>query len=134
MQEKAIIVGAGTYGQVYAEYLKDEYQIIGFIDDDSCLLGTKINNIKVLGNFEYLLNQIDKNINVFVPIGDNHVRVNLLKKLIESDLSISKYFINLVLDFFNSLSSFLSTIIDLSLFIKSDKILTAILFLLSILF
>ncbi|MFA7472900.1 MAG: glycosyltransferase [Spirosomataceae bacterium] len=58
MQEKAIIVGAGTYGQVYAEYLKDEYQIIGFIDDDRRLLGAEINNIKVLGNFEYLLNQL----------------------------------------------------------------------------
>src|SRR5690606_27439561 len=66
MQEKTIIVGEGTYGQVYAEYLKDEYQIIGFIDDDRRLLGAEINNIKVLGNFEYLLNQlpaINPNIN-----------------------------------------------------------------------
>ncbi|WP_395090550.1 NeuD/PglB/VioB family sugar acetyltransferase [Vaginella massiliensis] len=81
MQEKAIIVGAGTYGQVYAEYLKDEYQIIGFIDDDRRLIGTEINNIKVLGNFEYLLNQIDKNVNVFVPIGNNKIRCNLLLKV-----------------------------------------------------
>ena len=81
MQEKAIIVGAGTYGQVYAEYLKDEYQIIGFIDDDRRLIDTEINNIKVLGNFEYLLNQIDKNVNVFVPIGNNKIRCNLLQKV-----------------------------------------------------
>ncbi len=91
MQEKAIIVGAGTYGQVYAEYLKDEYQIIGFIDDDRRLLDTEINNIKVLGNFEYLLNQIDKNINVFVPIGNNHVRANLLKKLMEKGFNTPNF-------------------------------------------
>lgn len=91
MQEKAIIVGAGTYGQVYAEYLKDEYQIIGFIDDDRRLLGTEINNIEVLGNFEYLLNQIDKNINVFVPIGNNHVRANLLKKIIEKGFNTPNF-------------------------------------------
>lgn len=91
MREKAIIVGAGTYGQVYAAYLKDEYQIIGFIDDDLSLRDTEINNIKVLGDFEYLLNQIDKNINVFVPIGNNHVRANLLKKLMENGFNTPNF-------------------------------------------
>ncbi|CAM3323257.1 NeuD/PglB/VioB family sugar acetyltransferase [Empedobacter stercoris] len=91
MKEKAIIVGAGTYGQVYEAYLKDEYQIIGFIDDDLSLRDTEINNIKVLGDFEYLLNQIDKNINVFVPIGNNHVRANLLKKLMENGFNTPNF-------------------------------------------
>ncbi|MGV0936472.1 acetyltransferase [Empedobacter falsenii] len=83
MREKAIIVGAGTYGQVYAAYLKDEYQIIGFIDDDLSLRDTEINNIKVLGDFEYLINNIDKSTNIFIPIGNNKVRSNLLKKVIQ---------------------------------------------------
>ncbi|MFV0162202.1 NeuD/PglB/VioB family sugar acetyltransferase [Empedobacter falsenii] len=91
MKEKAIIVGAGTYGQVYEAYLKDEYQIIGFIDDDLSLRDTEINHIKVLGDFEYLLNQIDKNINVFVPIGNNHVRANLLKKLMENGFNTPNF-------------------------------------------
>lgn len=91
MKEKAIIVGAGTYGQVYAEYLKDEYQIIGFIDDDLCLRDTEINNIKILGDFEYLLKNIDKSVNIFIPIGNNTVRCNLLKKVMQFGFNTPSY-------------------------------------------
>ena len=83
MKEKCIIVGAGTYGQVYAEYLKDDYEIIGFIDDDKSIFDTKINGLHVLGDFDFLLNNIDCSTNVFIPIGNNKVRVALLKKIIE---------------------------------------------------
>jgi sugar O-acyltransferase, sialic acid O-acetyltransferase NeuD family len=81
MKEKAIIIGAGTYGQVYAEYLKDDYQIIGFIDNNENLLMKVFRGITVLGGNDYLFNKIDKNINVFVPIGNNNVRVKLLTEL-----------------------------------------------------
>lgn len=91
MREKAIIVGAGTYGQVYAEYLKDDYQIIGFIDDDLSLRDTEINNIKILGDFEYLLKNIDKSVNIFIPIGNNTVRCNLLKKAMQSGFNTPSY-------------------------------------------
>lgn len=83
MNNKAIIVGAGTYGQVYAEYLKEEYDIIGFIDDNKTIHNNEINNIKVLGDIEYLLNEIDTETNIFVPIGNNKVRVNLLERIID---------------------------------------------------
>lgn len=82
--KKCVIVGAGTYGQVYAEYLKEQYEIVGFIDDNSTIKNTSINGIKVLGNFEFLLKEISTSIEVFVPIGSNKIRVNLLKKLIDS--------------------------------------------------
>ncbi|MDL2314900.1 acetyltransferase [Bacteroidales bacterium OttesenSCG-928-C19] len=80
--EKAIIVGAGTYGQVYSEYLKNEYEIVGFVDDNNELWGASINNIPVLGSFDFLASQ-KRDISVFVPIGNNTVRVLLLEKLIE---------------------------------------------------
>lgn len=82
--KNCIIVGAGTYGQVYAEYLKEEYEIVGFVDDNFMIHNTNINGIKVLGNFEYLLKEISKSISIFVPIGNNKTRVNLLNKLIDS--------------------------------------------------
>ena len=82
MKEKCIIVGAGTYGQVYAEYLQENYEIIGFIDDNEELKNTKIGEYNVLGNFEFLIQTIEKTTNVFVPIGNNQVRTNLLKKLL----------------------------------------------------
>lgn len=81
--EQCIIVGAGTYGQVYAEYLKEKYQIIGFIDDDKSLHNTKVLDIPVLGNFDFLIEGVAKDVNVFIPIGNNKIRTTLLKKAIE---------------------------------------------------
>lgn len=83
MKKNAIIIGAGTYGSVYTEYLKEEYNITGFIDDNQALTGGIINGIKVLGDVEYLLSHIDKNTSIFVPIGSNIVRVNILDRLID---------------------------------------------------
>jgi sugar O-acyltransferase (sialic acid O-acetyltransferase NeuD family) len=79
--EKAFIVGAGTYGQVYYEYLKHKYKIQGFIDDDKTLHGTQILGISILGGLDYLENNFDKSVNVFVPIGNNKLRVYMLEKL-----------------------------------------------------
>lgn len=81
MKLKCIIVGAGTYGQVYAEYLKDIYDIIGFIDDNEKIVDSYINEIRVLGNFKFLLNKIHKSTAVFVPIGNNVVRMKMLINL-----------------------------------------------------
>jgi len=80
--KKAIIVGAGTYGQVYAEHLKDIYDVVGYIDDNEKLIGNIIDGIKVLGNTQFLYQQQDKNCAVFVPIGNNEVRVTILDKLV----------------------------------------------------
>lgn len=81
MEEGCIIVGAGTYGQVYAEYLSEYYNIIGFIDDNKLLCNKEIRGIKVLGNFDFLLKNVDRDINVFVPIGNNETRVRLLREI-----------------------------------------------------
>lgn len=81
MKSKCIIFGAGTYGQVYAEYLNDLYNIVGYIDDNPKLIGSKIKGIEVLGNKSFLIREIDISHAVFVPIGVNHVRVQILKEL-----------------------------------------------------
>ncbi|MDM1527391.1 acetyltransferase [Myroides odoratimimus] len=81
MKEKAIIVGAGTYGQVYSEYLQDQYEVLGFVDDDHTTHGLVVNGFPVFGGVEYLLTNNDKNINIFVPIGNNKVRVALIEKI-----------------------------------------------------
>lgn len=92
MKESCIIVGAGTYGQVYAEYLKEKYTIIGFIDDNEELTNTNINGIRVVGNFEYLLNNLDRTTNVFIPIGDNRARVEHLTAVINAGFKTPCYF------------------------------------------
>ena len=89
--QKAIIMGAGTYGQVYAEYLKAEYNVIGYIDDNENLVGNTINGIKVLGNRNFLFQNIDKNTAVFVPIGNNDIRVKLLQNLHNAGFSTPSF-------------------------------------------
>ena len=78
MKESCVIVGAGTYGQIYAEYLKETYNIIGFIDDNPNIHGQVVNGLPVIGDMSCLLNKISKEINVFIPIGNNKVRSSLL--------------------------------------------------------
>lgn len=88
--KNCIIIGAGTYGQVYAEYLKDHYNIIGFYDDNISLKNTSINGVMVLGKVEdaYLL---DTSTAVFIPIGNNPVRVKLLKSFKERGFPIPSF-------------------------------------------
>lgn len=91
MKTSCVIIGAGTYGQVYAEYLKEHYTIVGFIDDNIKLINTFVNQIKVIGDFEYLLNELDKDIVVFVPIGNNRIRINLINKLLKHDFQLPSF-------------------------------------------
>lgn len=77
---KAIIIGAGSYGEVYAVYLQEAgIDICGFIDDNPLLCGKVINDIPVLGNIEYLKQIKNRDeYHIYCPIGNNSVRVKLL--------------------------------------------------------
>lgn len=78
---KCIIVGAGTYGQVYSEYIEEtgKYEILGFLDDDMNKTGFSFKNIYVLGTLDYLKTFVNpKEISVFVPIGNNQIRSKIL--------------------------------------------------------
>ncbi len=81
--DKAIIIGAGTYGAVYSEYLSEtkKYKIIGFLDDDKSKLGKLINGIKVIGNVSELekLSAIEGSLSVFIPIGNNKIRNRIIE-------------------------------------------------------
>lgn len=90
-KEKAIIVGAGTYGQVYSEYLKSDYEIIGFVDDNQSLKGQLVNGFEVLGNINWLLSYDDIDVRVFVPIGNNKIRVGLIEKIKSKGFSLPSY-------------------------------------------
>jgi len=78
--KKCVIIGAGTYGQVYANYLKKIYSVQGFFDSNPDLNGEIINNYPVLGCVNDLPKYIENNKEtaVFVPLGDNNRRVELL--------------------------------------------------------
>lgn len=85
MEKKCVIVGAGTYGQVYAKYLAEKYIEIVFIDDNTSLHNAIFEGVKVIGNYSYLLSELDKSIyDVYVPIGNNKIRVEMMTKLKEA--------------------------------------------------
>lgn len=90
MKKKTIIIGAGTYGQVYAEYLKEEYEILAFYDDDENIIQSTINNIIVVGKVKEAFD-LDKDTAVFVPIGNNAVRVKILKEFENRGFSIPSF-------------------------------------------
>lgn len=85
MSKKAIIIGAGKYGEVYSEYLSYSYDIVGLYDDNKKLHGNIINNVKVLGDIEDAKQYVrmHKDFNVFIPLGDNELRYRLLNEFIK---------------------------------------------------
>ncbi len=82
--KNAVIIGAGTQGQVYASYLKEAgINIIGFIDDNLDLEGQEVIGIPVLGKYKDLFTDEFKNKiqDVYCPIGVNSVRSEYLSTL-----------------------------------------------------
>lgn len=81
IKKDCVIVGAGTYGQIYAQYLGENYNVCGFIDDNLSLHNTIIDNVPVLGDINCLHDYISHHPEtaIFVPIGNNNVRTKLLK-------------------------------------------------------
>ncbi len=78
---KSIILGAGTYGEVYLAYLRDAgIDVIGFADDDSIYENKVIRGVPVLGKISDLQRIKDSyGIEaVYCPIGSNKLRVQFL--------------------------------------------------------
>ena len=79
---KSVIIGAGTYGQVYYAYLQDMgVNVIGFLDDNEKLWNTLVLGIPVLGGTDLLEKQRNTGMfeAVYCPIGNNRLRVHFLK-------------------------------------------------------
>ncbi len=78
---KSIIIGAGTYGEVYQAYLKESgVEIIGFLDDDPKYEGQIIRGTPVLGTTG-LLSELKETKGVeavYCPLGNNKIRVKFL--------------------------------------------------------
>lgn len=76
-----MIIGAGTYGEVYLAYLQEAgVEVVGFIDDNASIHGKQIQGIPVLGGISLLetLKNTDGVEAVYCPLGNNKLRVNFL--------------------------------------------------------
>lgn len=91
---RCIIIGAGTYGEVYLAYLKEVgVEIIGFLDDDIDLHGTVIKGIPILGGTDllYSLKSTHQVKGVYCPIGNNITRAKFLFKAKQLGYEIPNY-------------------------------------------
>ena len=78
---RSIIIGAGTYGEVYLAHLQEAgVEIAGFLDDDPNYVGQNVRGVPVLGNIS-ILTSLKKNYGieaVYCPLGNNKLRVKFL--------------------------------------------------------
>lgn len=100
-----IIVGAGGFGREVAwliediNYKSNQWNLLGFLDDNAELHGKSLNNIPVLGSIEWLNGKND--IYYVCAIGNPQIKENLVHKcdsygakaatLIHPSVIISKY-------------------------------------------
>ena len=78
---RSVIIGAGTYGEVYLAYLQESgANIVGFLDDDPKYAGQSVRGIPVLGGVSRLndLKDTDNIEAVYCPLGNNKLRVKFL--------------------------------------------------------
>ena len=81
---KLILIGAGQLGVLVSNIIKKDrkYEVVGFIDSTK-KKGKKINDIKVLGNDNYLKKLSSKSIQLVICIGDISIRKKIIKKLVK---------------------------------------------------
>lgn len=91
---KSVIIGAGTYGEVYATFLKEaNIDVIGFVDDKRELQGQSIHGIPVIGSIAQLsliAQQWGVEV-VYCPIGDNGLRVQILSEALRLGLKTPNF-------------------------------------------
>lgn len=86
-----VIIGAGGFGREVAWLIEDinkvnnEWNIVGFVDDNKSIQGTEINGYKVVGDIDWLKEQ---ELYVVNAIGDPVIKKKVMDKL---DGSKNKY-------------------------------------------
>lgn len=78
-----IIIGAGNVGGFLAfnqDLFTEQFNIIGFLDDDAAKLGKAFYGLKVLGNTEHLFT-LDKNTAVAIGIGFPKAKRKVFEKI-----------------------------------------------------
>ena len=91
---RSIIIGAGTYGEVYLDYLREaRIDVAGFIDDDPLLCGCKVRGVPVLGR-TCELKEVKERHGIeaaYCPIGNNTLRVQFLEQAQEVGLKTPSF-------------------------------------------
>lgn len=91
--KQIIIVGAGGFGREVAWLIErinkeqNEWDLLGFVDDNTELMGSKINSYPVLGGINWL-NKQNEEIFVICAIGSSRVRKSVISKIMNRKFAI----------------------------------------------
>lgn len=91
---KSVIIGAGTYGEVYLAYLQEAgVNIVGFLDDDPKYANQNVRGVPVIGSISTLetLMATSGVEAVYCPLGNNKLRVKFLSKAKELGYKTPNY-------------------------------------------
>lgn len=87
MEKKLFIIGARGLGRQVSWIVErintqnDTWNLMGFIDDDKTLVGTVMNDIKVVGDVDYL-KTISENVWGVCALGSSKTRKKVIERLI----------------------------------------------------
>lgn len=91
---RSVIIGAGTYGEVYLAYLQEAgIEVIGFLDDDLIYVNREVRGIPVLGGVDLLENLKETHDiqAVYCPLGNNKLRVRFLTRAAELGYAVPNF-------------------------------------------
>ena len=91
---KSVIIGAGTYSEVYLAFLRDAgVDVVAFLDDDNNLVGKEVGGVPVIGktNLIPILKEKYGVEAVYCPIGSNKTRVRFLETARNCGLKTPNY-------------------------------------------
>lgn len=81
-----VIIGAGGFAREVAWLIEEinkkneQWNILGFIDDNIENIGKSLNGYKIIGNTDYL-NEMNENIYAVIAIGNGKIRKKVVEKL-----------------------------------------------------
>lgn len=81
-----VIIGAGGFAREVAWLIEEinkkneQWNILGFIDDNTENIEKSLNGYKIIGNTDYL-NEMNKNIYAVIAIGNGKIRKKVVEKL-----------------------------------------------------
>jgi len=89
-----IIIGAGGVGRETAmliediNRIKDEWRLLGYVDDNQDIFGKFINGYKVIGNIDWL-NTVENDIYVVCTVSNPIIKHHIINKLMNSHIKFA---------------------------------------------
>jgi len=88
-----VIIGASGFGREVLWTIRDcnnlesKYDVLGFIDDNSSLNGKKLDELSVIGDLDWLAQNLKKDVKCVIAIADCNIRKQIAQKILHLGFS-----------------------------------------------